>query len=144
MQAAEKKEQTLLDLVPKDAKAFSTFSVNDLNKAKQFYGETLGLKLTEQMGGFLNGELQGGGLLGIYAKDDHEPATFTVLNFPVDDVEEAVDNLTANGVTFEQYEGEMKTDEKGIFRGDGKVPGPAAMAWFKDPAGNILSVLQEK
>jgi len=123
----------------KDSKAFSTYSTNDIPTAKQFYGETLGLEVTEQMDG-LGLQLAGGGSVFIYPKDDHEPATFTVLNFAVDDVDAAVDRLTEAGVQFEQYEGELQTDEKGVFRGDGEAP---TIAWFKDPAGNILSVIEQ-
>jgi catechol 2,3-dioxygenase-like lactoylglutathione lyase family enzyme len=119
----------------KDAKAFSGFSVDDIPRAKQFYGETLGLNVSEEPAG-LGLQLAGGGVVFIYPKEDHVPATFTVLNFPVDDVERAVDELTQKGVRFERYEGELQTDEKGIFRGEGPT-----IAWFKDPAGNVLSVL---
>jgi len=124
----------------KDTKAFSSFSVNDLLKAKQFYGETLGLEVSEMPEG-LSLKLAGGGSVFLYPKPNHTPASFTVLNFPVDDLEKAVDELAALGVTFEQYEGEMKTDEKGIFHHGGEGGGPS-IAWFKDPAGNILSVLK--
>jgi catechol 2,3-dioxygenase-like lactoylglutathione lyase family enzyme len=120
----------------KESKAFSGFSSNEIAASKQFYGETLGLDVSEEMGG-LGLHLAGGGEVFIYPKDDHEPATFTVLNFPVGDIEAAVDRLTEAGVVFERYEG-FDQDEKGIARGD---EGPA-IAWFKDPAGNILSVLQ--
>jgi len=120
----------------KDTKAFSTFSVDDVPRAKQFYGETLGLNVSEEMDG-LGLHLGGGGEVFVYPKDDHTPATFTVLNFPVDDIDEAVEKLTKAGVRFEQYEGELETDEKGIFRGEGPI-----IAWFKDPAGNILSVIE--
>ena len=116
--------------------AFSSFSVNDIPAAKQFYGGTLGLDVTE-MEGMLQLHLGTGGLVQVYPKPNHVPATFTVLNFPVDDVERAVDALTALGVRFEHYEGELGTDAKGIFRGQGPV-----IAWFKDPAGNILSVIE--
>ena len=126
----------------KDTKAFSGFSVNDLQKAKEFYGQTLGLEVSETPEG-LALKIAGGGQVFIYPKPNHEPATFTILNFPVDDIDEAVDQLTKLGVRFEKYEGEMKTDEKGIFRGADRGQGPN-IAWFKDPAGNILSVLQEK
>jgi catechol 2,3-dioxygenase-like lactoylglutathione lyase family enzyme len=121
----------------KDSKAFSTFSADDIPRAKQFYGETLGLDVSDEMDG-LALHLAGGGEVFIYPKEDHVPATFTVLNFPVEDVHEAVDRLTAAGVTFERYEG-FEQDEKGIARG-GEDRGPT-IAWFKDPAGNILSVL---
>ena len=120
----------------KDSKAFSSFSVDDLSRAKQFYAETLGLDVSDEMGG-LGLHPAGGGEVFVYAKDNHVPATFTVLNFPVDEIEAAVDRLTEAGVTFERYDG-FDQDEKGIARG---AEGPA-IAWFKDPAGNILSVLQ--
>ncbi len=121
----------------KDAKAFSSFSVNNLEKAKEFYGQTLGLEVSGTPEG-LQLNLVGGGMVFIYPKPNHTPATFTVLNFPVGDIEAAVDELTKRGVRFESYEGELKTDEKGIHRGQ---EGPI-IAWFKDPAGNTLSVLQ--
>jgi len=120
----------------KESKAFSGFSSNQIEASKRFYGETLGLDVTEEMGG-LGLHFAGGGEVFIYPKDNHEAATFTVLNFPVDDIEAAVDGLTAAGVTFERYDG-FNQDERGIARGE---EGPA-IAWFKDPAGNILSVLQ--
>jgi catechol 2,3-dioxygenase-like lactoylglutathione lyase family enzyme len=113
--------------------AFSSFSVNDLAAAKQFYGDTLGLKIDEQPEG-LGLHLANGGRVFLYPKDDHVPATFTVLNFPVDDIEKAVEQLAGLGVTFESY---PDTDEKGINRGMGPD-----IAWFKDPAGNFLSVLE--
>ena len=119
----------------KDSKAFSTFSVRDVPRAKQFYGETLGLDVSDEMDG-LALHLSGGGEVFVYPKADHTPATFTVLNFPVTDIDKAVDELTTAGVRFEQYEGELQTDEKGISCGEGPT-----IAWFKDPAGNILSVL---
>ena len=122
----------------KDSKAFSGFSSNDIPASKTFYGETLGLDITEEMGG-LGLHLAGGGEVFIYPKDDHVPATFTVLNFPVDDVEAAVDRLTEAGVRFERYDG-FGQDENGIARSDGEGP---TIAWFTDPAGNILSVLTE-
>lgn len=125
----------------KDSPAFSGFSVNDLDAAKKFYGETLGLTLEDNPMGMLNLRLATGGLVIIYPKDDHAPATFTVLNFPVDDIDQAVDALSAKGIAFEHYEG-MHQDEKGIARGRAANMGPD-IAWFKDPAGNILSVLQE-
>lgn len=125
----------------KDSKAFSGFSVDDLKKAKEFYGQKLGLEVSETKEG-LGLQLSGGGKVFLYPKPNHTPATFTVLNFPVDDIEQAVDELVGRGVRFESYEGEMKTDRKGIFRGADRGEGPN-IAWFKDPAGNILSVLQE-
>ena len=126
----------------KDTAAFSGFSVDDLDKAKEFYGRTLGLEVSESRMGEARGPLSlrlaGGARIVVYPKATHAPATFTILNFSVDDIEKAVDGLTARGVRFEQYEGDIRTDEKGIHRG----PGPK-IAWFKDPAGNILSVLKE-
>ena len=120
----------------KDSPAFSGFSTNDIPAAKRFYGETLGLEVTEDMG-LLNLRFAGGGHGIVYPKPDHQAATFTVLNFPVGNIEEAVDQLTAAGVTFERYPG-MEQDERGIARD----PQGPAIAWFKDPAGNILSVLE--
>ena len=121
----------------KDTKAFSSFSVNDLEKAKKFYGQTLGLEISEANEG-LSLHIVGGNEIFMYPKADHTPATFTILNFVVDDVEKAVDNLTNLGVHFEIYkEGELKTNDKGIFEGGPKI------AWFKDTAGNFLSVLEE-
>ncbi len=119
------------------SKAFAGFSVDDLAAAKAFYADTLGVDL-EEINGMLNLHLGGGGVVLIYPKPNHAPATFTVLNFPVDDVERAVDELTAKGVEFEHYKGEMSTDEKGIMRGQGPL-----IAWFKDPAGNVVSVIQQ-
>ncbi|HEV8304433.1 MAG TPA: VOC family protein [Gemmatimonadales bacterium] len=120
-----------------DSKAFSGFSVNDLEQAKQFYGRTLGLKLSESHG-LLHLHLAGGATVLVYPKRNHAPATFTILNFPVDNVDQAVDELTKRGVRFEIYdEAGLKTDARGVFRGVGPV-----IAWFKDPAGNILSVLE--
>ncbi|MEJ0073539.1 MAG: VOC family protein [Candidatus Saccharibacteria bacterium] len=117
----------------------SGFSVDDAAKAKQFYSETLGLDVEEdQMG--LTLKLAGANDVFVYAKPDHQPATYTVLNFPVDDIDKAVDELTAKGVTFEHYGPEAHQDEKGIARGKAAGMGPD-IAWFKDPAGNILSVL---
>jgi len=123
----------------KDTKAFSGFSANDIEAAKRFYGETLGLSVSEEMGG-LGLHLGGGGEVFVYPKDDHAPASFTVLNFPVEDIDAVVDGLTKAGVRFEHYSGEIETDEKGIARSRGEGPN---IAWFKDPAGNILSVLEE-
>ena len=120
----------------KDTKAFSGFSVNDIPKAKEFYSMTLGLEVSEE-NGMLSLHVAGGATILIYPKDNHTPATFTILNFPVDHIEQAVDELTRRGVGFEHYAGEFSTDEKGIFRGVGPN-----IAWFKDPAGNILSVLE--
>lgn len=114
-------------------KAFSGFSVDDLDRAEAFYGETLGLPVERNEMGMLTLGVGGGEGILIYPKDDHVPATFTILNFPVDDTEAAVDALTAKGVEFLRYDG---TDDKGIQRGYGPV-----IAWFTDPAGNVLSVL---
>ena len=121
----------------KDTNSFSGFSVDNLDRAKQFYGETLGLGISENPAG-LELQLGNGTRVFVYPKPNHEPATFTILNFPVASIDEAVDELTAVGVTFERYDG-LEQDEKGIARGGG---GPN-IAWFKDPAGNILSVLEE-
>jgi predicted enzyme related to lactoylglutathione lyase len=121
----------------KDTKAVSSFSVNDLQKAKDFYGKVLGLEISEGSMGVLTLHFGNGGQGWIYPKPNHEPATFTVLNFPVPDVEKAVDELISKGIVFEQYDGQIKTNEKGIVTGGGPK-----IAWFKDPAGNILSVLQ--
>jgi len=129
--------------VLKDSHAFSSFSVDDSAKARDFYGQTLGLEVSEIPGmpGLLNLNLAGGAHVLVYPKDDHLPATHTVLNFPVGDVEQTVDQLTEAGVQFETTdEGPMQSDAKGIVRGNGRGPD---IAWFKDPAGNTLSVLQE-
>lgn len=122
----------------KDTKAFSGFSVNDLDAAKAFYGGTLGLEVSESDQGLM---LMIAGTNGtyVYPKSDHTPATYTILNFPVDDIDATVADMTARGVRFERYEG--ITDDKGIARGLSMDRGPD-IAWFKDPAGNILSVLQ--
>ncbi len=122
------------------SKAFSSFSVNDIAKAKKFYSEVLGLQVKDNPMGLIELELTQGNHVMIYPKPNHEPATFTVLNFPVKNIDNAVDELTAKGVTFEQYEGEIKTDKKGIVRSTNASKGPN-IAWFKDPAGNIFSVI---
>ena len=121
----------------KDTKAFSGFAVDDLDAARQFYGETLGLKVTEA-NGLLTLHIAGDRPTIVYPKPDHTPAAFTILNFPVDDIDAAVDALAARGVEIERYDG-MEQDEKGIMRAGGPF-----IAWFRDPAGNILSVLQER
>ena len=122
-----------------NTKAFSGFSVDDLRKAKDFYSQVLGLEVSESPEG-LELHIAGGARIFIYPKPNHIPATFTILNFPVDNVEATIDQLLKRGVRCEHYDqGNLKTDEKGIFRG----PGPT-IAWFKDPAGNILSVLAKK
>ncbi|HEX3461660.1 MAG TPA: VOC family protein [Acidimicrobiales bacterium] len=118
-------------------RAFSGFSVDDTEKAKDFYGKTLGLAISEEYG-LLHLHIFGGTNIVVYPKPGHVPAWFTVLNFPVDDIDSAVDHLVDRGVSFERYDG-MEADERGIFRGGGPY-----IAWFTDPAGNILSVLQER
>ena len=122
-----------------DTRAFSGFSADDTDRAQQFYAETLGLRVTrdDAMGGLLTLHIAGDRAMLVYPKNDHAPATFTVLNFPVDDVDRAVDELTARGVRFARYDG-MPQDDRGIMRGHGPT-----IAWFTDPAGNILSVLQQ-
>ncbi|MFG2025219.1 VOC family protein [Streptomyces sp. NPDC048825] len=124
------------------SKAFSGFSVDDLGKARQFYGETLGLQVEESGQGdmrMLTIKLGTGASVFVYPKDNHTPASFTILNFPVDDIETAVDGLTQRGVSMERYP-EFGSDAKGIVRGP---EGPTAIAWFTDPAGNVLAVIQE-
>lgn len=121
-----------------DSTAFSSYSVDDVNAAKAFYQDTLGLDVAEQPEG-LGLRLTTGGQVFLYPKDDHQPASFTVLNFSVDDIEATVDELTGKGVVMERYEG-FDHDERGI-ADPGDAPGPR-IAWFKDPAGNVLSVLQ--
>jgi catechol 2,3-dioxygenase-like lactoylglutathione lyase family enzyme len=121
------------------SEAFSGFSVDDIPQAKQFYGETLGLRVSEEYG-MLHLHLAGDREILVYPKPDHTPATYTILNFPVDNIDHVVDELTTKGVTFERYDN--LTDERGIARGIANNQGPD-IAWFKDPAGNILSVLQE-
>ena len=123
----------------KHSKAFSGFSVNDLQKAKKFYSETLGLDVKDNPMGVLELHVASGTPVLVYPKPNHEPATYTVLNFPVEDIDNAVDELTSKGIVFEQYK-ELQTDAKGISRN----PRGPKIAWFKDPAGNILSVLQQK
>jgi catechol 2,3-dioxygenase-like lactoylglutathione lyase family enzyme len=119
----------------RDSHAFSGFSSNDIQKASEFYARVLGLEVTEE-NGILTLHLAGGGRVVVYPKEGHEPASFTVLNFPVEDIDLAVDALAKAGIQFERYEG-FQQDERGIMRADGPP-----IAWFKDPAGNILSVLQ--
>lgn len=122
----------------KDTKAFSGFSVNDIEKAKEFYANVLGLEVVQHMG-LLELHIAGSNNIIIYPKPNHTPATFTILNFPVDDIEKAVDELAGRGIHFERYDMPgMQADEKSIYRGNGHGPD---IAWFKDPAGNILSVL---
>lgn len=122
----------------KVSKAFSSFSANNIQIAKEFYGKKLGIEVSEEMEGILKLHVAGTNEVIIYPKENHTPATFTVLNFPVDNIDKAVDELLRLGVKMEIYnDEEMKTDEKGIMRGKGPT-----IAWFKDPAGNILSVLE--
>lgn len=117
----------------KDNRAFSGFSVDDIPTAKEFYGQVLGLEVTEE-NGMLNLRIGNNAWVLAYPKPNHAPATFTILNFPVDDIEQAVTSLNARGIKFESYD---NTDERGIARGQGPN-----IAWFKDPAGNILSVIE--
>ena len=119
----------------KETKAFSGFSVDDLETAKAFYGDTLGVKVSEK-NGLLNLHIAGGTRVLVYPKPNHVPATFTILNFPVTDIETTVRELATRGINFESYP-DLTTDDSGIFRGGGPL-----IAWFKDPAGNTLSVLQ--
>jgi catechol 2,3-dioxygenase-like lactoylglutathione lyase family enzyme len=123
-----------------NSKAFSGFAVDDMQKARQFYGETLGVKTTlqDEENGLLTLHLAGDRDTLIYLSPNFTPASYTILNFPVDDIDKAVDELTARGVTFERYD-EMPQDDKGVMREGGPY-----IAWFKDPAGNTLSVLQER
>jgi len=120
----------------RDSRAFSGFSSNDVAKAKAFYAEKLGLEVTEDHG-MLTLHLAGGGKVIVYPKPNHEPATFTVLNFPVKDIEGTIDGLAKARIQFERYEG-MDQDSRGISRGGGPL-----IAWSKDPAGNILSIIQD-
>jgi catechol 2,3-dioxygenase-like lactoylglutathione lyase family enzyme len=118
------------------ATAFGSFAVDDPAAAQKFYGEALGLRVSEEDGALML-HLAGDHSILVYAKPDHAPATFTILNFPVDDIDQAVDELTARGVPIQRYEG-FDTDDKGIYRGEGR-----SVAWFADPAGNVLSLVQQ-
>lgn len=120
----------------KQTEAFSGFAVDDIDAAKEFYGETLGLDVTEEAMGFLTLNLAGDRPTMIYPKEDHAPANFTILNFRVDDIDAAVDGLSERGVQFERYD-EFNQDEKGIMRDQGPT-----IAWFTDPAGNVIAVIQ--
>ncbi|MCY4670136.1 VOC family protein [Rhodococcus erythropolis] len=120
-----------------DTKAFSGFSVTDIDSAKKFYGETLGLKVTDEDMGLIRLHLAGGTEILVYPKPNHEAATYTILNFVVDDIDTTVDQLTARGVEFLKYDG-FPQDARGIMRGNGPD-----IAWFTDPAGNVLSVIKE-
>ncbi len=122
-----------------NTKAFSGFAVPDVKKAREFYERTLGLRVSEPAPGLLTLHLAEGRDTLVYAKPDHEPAGYTILNFPVDDIDAAVEQLTARGVRLERYDG-FEQDEKGISRASGGPP----IAWFTDPGGNILSVLEER
>lgn len=118
--------------------AYSGFSVDDIGAARAFYRDTLGLEVVEDEMGFLELLLESGGHVLVYAKPNHQPATFTILNFPVADIESAVDDLNARGVVTKIYDdAEFPTDSRGIMREGGPL-----IAWFRDPAGNVLSVLQ--
>jgi catechol 2,3-dioxygenase-like lactoylglutathione lyase family enzyme len=119
-----------------DTKAFSGFAVDDVDKAREFYGSTLGLE-TSEANGLMTLHLAGDRPTIVYPRPNHTPADYTILNFPVDDIDAAVDELAGRGVSFERYDG-FEHDEKGIFRGGGPL-----IAWFKDPAGNVLSVIQQ-
>lgn len=120
--------------------AFSGFSVDDIDAAREFYGTTLGLDVEANEMGFLNLRLASGGSILIYAKPNHEPASFTILNFPVPDIDAAIDELNARGVQTKIYsDAEFPSDARGIVRGNGQGPD---IAWFRDPAGNVLAVLQ--
>ena len=124
----------------KDSHGFAGFSVDDIQKAKQFYGEVLGLTVNDGEMGILDIQIGGGSHVIAYPKPNHQPATFTILNFPVPDIEKAVDELTARGVSFEHYDmPDIKTDAKGMARDDYGPP----IAWFTDPAGNIIAVLED-
>ncbi len=118
-----------------NTKAFSGFAVDDVDKAREFYSETLGLKVSDE-NGLLTLHIADDRPTLVYPRPNHTPAEYTILNFPVDDIDQAVDDLTARGVQFERYEG-FEQDERGIMRGEGPP-----IAWFKDPAGNVLSVIQ--
>jgi len=118
-----------------NTKAFSGFAVDDMEKAREFYGKTLGIRTSEEYG-LMTLHLAGDRDTLVYPKPDHTPATYTILNFPVDDIEQAVDTLVERGVRFERYE-DFEQDERAIFRKGGPY-----IAWFTDPAGNMLSVLQ--
>ncbi len=120
----------------RESRAFAGFSSNDIQACREFYANTLGLDVTEDHG-ILRIRFAGGGSTIVYPKPDHQPASFTVLNFPVADVDATVDELVAAGVRFEHYEG-FEQDERGVWRGEGPT-----IAWFKDPAGNIFSVIAE-
>jgi catechol 2,3-dioxygenase-like lactoylglutathione lyase family enzyme len=135
----QQKQSSKEGLVLSKSKAFSGFAVDDIDKARAFYRDTLGLDVVDDEMGILNLRLPGGRDTLIYPKPDFTPATYTILNFPVPDIDEAVDSLASRGVKFERYD-DFEQDEKGISRMEG---GPA-IAWFTDPAGNIFAVLEER
>lgn len=124
----------------RNTKAFSGFSVSDLQQAKHFYGDILGIEVNGHPMGLLELHIKGSNHILVYPNPDHEPATFTLLNFPVSDIDQAVDQLSEKEVEFEQYQGEIQTDQKGISRANSGGP---SIAWFRDPAGNILSVIED-
>ena len=119
--------------------AFSGFSIDDAEAAKEFYGQTLGLRVTQLESGFLNLHLESGAVVLAYVKENHEPASFTILNFEVDDVDAAVDDLNARGVDTNIYGSDIPADSRGVMKGNGPD-----IAWFRDPAGNVLSVLSSR
>jgi len=124
--------------VLQNSNAFSGFAVKDIAAANAFYSDTLDLAVTEE-NGMLTLHITGGRPILVYPKDDHIPANYTILNFPVDDVEATVDELTSRGVVFEKYEGTpYATDAKGVYRGGGPL-----IAWFTDPSGNVMSVVED-
>jgi catechol 2,3-dioxygenase-like lactoylglutathione lyase family enzyme len=127
----ENHDNTLFD----ESKSFASFSVKDVDEARTFYHETLGIEVVDEEMGVISLDMGEDEKVMLYPKENHEPASYTVLNFPVDNLERVMSELSDRGVTFEHYPG---TDEKGVYHGDGPL-----MAWFKDPSGNILSVLQE-
>ena len=125
------------------SKAFSSFSTNNLEKTQEFYRNILGLNVAQEGDMALRINLASGAIIFVYEKENHVPASFTILNFPVDDIDQAVDGLVNKGIKLERYEG-FEQDNKGIMRThDPKKGCPAAIAWFKDPAGNVLSIIQE-
>ena len=134
-QTASVQTENIFDL----SKAFSTFSVDDIESARRFYGDALGFEVGEEKEGGIS--LEGDGKVYIYPKPDHTPASFTVLNIPVKDIDKAVEELKGRGVTFEAYGGDIATDDNGVFRGADAGGGPN-IAWFKDPAGNVISVIE--
>jgi catechol 2,3-dioxygenase-like lactoylglutathione lyase family enzyme len=137
-QATQQKNKSVFKL----DESFSTFAIDDVGAASKFYKDKLGIEVTDQKEGGIALKL-GSQSVYLYPKEDHKPATFTVLNFAVTDIDAAVDELKSRGIEFESYGGDIATDDKGIFRGGDKNQGPN-LAWFKDPAGNILSVIEQK